>query len=269
MAVANRSKSNLPGGLLANRNFILLWCAYAVSAMGDHLSEMAILRSQDALSEEVDVTPIFARMTFVFFIPFFVLGPIAGLLADRAPRRTLMVAADVARFSILLGFGAMIGWASRFDPQWGPVAPILLVGLFAAMFSPARSALLPTLIRPQQLVRANGLIAGVGIIATMVSLKLGGELADAGVSAQKAFRLDAATFALSAVLLLLMRLPRGSAARDDVQASPTTFRATAAGLRAGFRYVRQHRSVFEMLLIAGIVWFLWRLLRLGGPWFDL
>ena len=94
----------------------------------------------------------------------------------------------------------------------------------------------------------------------MVSLRLGGELADAGVSAQATFRLDAATFAVSAILLLLMRLPRGSDAVGEVRASPTTFRTTASGLRAGFRYVRDHRSIFEMLLIAGSVWFCGRLL---------
>ena len=42
--------------LLHNRNFILLWAAYGFSAMGDHLSEMAILKTQDAATSQVDVT---------------------------------------------------------------------------------------------------------------------------------------------------------------------------------------------------------------------
>ncbi|MDO8631724.1 MAG: hypothetical protein Q7R41_14650, partial [Phycisphaerales bacterium] len=65
-------------GLLRNPNFILLWCAYGISAMGDHLSELAILKTQDALNTTVDVTPLAARMTFMFFVPFFLLAPIAG-----------------------------------------------------------------------------------------------------------------------------------------------------------------------------------------------
>ena len=52
--------------LLSNRGFVLLWCAYGISAMGDHLSEMAILAHMGVLEEGIDVTPLQARMTFVF-----------------------------------------------------------------------------------------------------------------------------------------------------------------------------------------------------------
>ena len=128
--------------LLRNRGFILLWCAYGVSAVGDHLSEMAILKTRNILDEGVDITPLMARMTFVLFVPFFVLGPIAGILADRLPRRGLMIAADVARCAIMFSFAALIGWTQDWG-SWGPFAPLLLVGVFAAMFSPARSAMLP------------------------------------------------------------------------------------------------------------------------------
>ena len=55
-------------GLLRNRNFVFLWCAYAISAVGDHLSELAVLKTQNALSADVDITPLTARITFMFFI---------------------------------------------------------------------------------------------------------------------------------------------------------------------------------------------------------
>lgn len=190
--------------LLGNRNFMLLWCAYGVSAMGDHLSELAILKTQDALNAHVDVTPLIARMSFVFFLPFFLFGPLAGMLADRFPRRLLMITADLARCVIMFFFAALIartrGWTT-----WGPFLPLLLAGVFAAVFSPARSALLPVLIRPQQLVRANGMIAGLGIIATMCAYKLSGYLVE-HYPAEVSFRLDAGTFLASAALLSLMRL---------------------------------------------------------------
>lgn len=260
MTVAD-SQTHLPGRLLTNRNFILLWSAYAISALGDHLSEMAILQTQDALSKDVDVTPIFARMTFMLFIPFLLLGPFAGLLADRLPRRGIMVAADVVRCGIMLVFGTLIEWTSRFHPQWGPVAPIFLVGIFAALFSPARAAMVPALIRPTQLIRANGLIAGMGIISTFLSLKLGGWLADRGTEPAFTFQLDAATFAASALLLLAMRPPPQHAARraDDILASGLQ------QLRVGFQYARTHRSVLEMLIIAGVVWFCGALVKSSVP----
>jgi 1-acyl-sn-glycerol-3-phosphate acyltransferase len=248
MTSVNRPALPAPTGLSGNRNFVLLWSAYGISALGDHLSEMALLKTQGALSAEVDVTPLTARITFIFFVPF-LLAPGMGALADRLSRRGLMVSADLVRGAVMFMMAAMIAWTSPWGP-WGSFAPLLVVGLFAAMFSPARSALLPTLIRPDQLVRANALLSGLGIIATMAAAKIGGMLADR-YEPVVAFRLDAATFMSSAVLLLLMRPPRRAAA-ELVGPHPSSVRDDLLG---GFRYACSHRHVMELLAVAALVWF--------------
>ncbi len=236
-------------GLLHNANFIFLWCAYGISALGDHLSEMAILKTQDALNVNVDVTPLTARMTFMFFVPFFVLAPIAGALADRVSRRGLMVFADFVRCGIMFFFAALIAMTSTAG-SWGAYLPLLPIGVFAALFSPARSALLPTLVRPDQLVRANGMLAGLGIIATMCAALVGGYLAN-HYHPQLAFRVDAGTYFLSAVLLLMMRPP----ARPAVIRSERSRGNWVREVGDGFRYARSHRHVRELLIVAALVWF--------------
>ena len=249
MATTIHNQSRVPVGLLRNRNFALLWCAYGVSAMGDHISEMAILKTQDALNAGVDITPLNARMTFTFFVPFFLLAPVAGMLADRFPRRLLMILADAARCLIMFGFAGLIAWTQDWG-AWGPFMPLLAVGAFAALFSPARSALLPTLIRPEQLVRANGMISGLGFIATMAAAKISGWLADHYVPVVS-FRVDAVTFLGSAILLVFLRPPRLHAEVRDGRSLSSSLR----DLRAGFRYARCHRHVLELLAIAALVWF--------------
>ena len=237
-----------PSSLLRNRNFLLLWGAYAVSAFGDHLSEMAILKTQNALQSDT-ATAMMARMTFLFFVPFVLFGPITGLLADRLPRRAVMVTADLARAGIMLSFAAIIGWTQDWS-VWGPYLPLLALGTFAAAFSPARFALLPTLIRSSQLVRANGMISGLGIIATMASAVVGGYLAE-HYAARIAFRLDAVTYVASAVLLLLLIPPR----QARLNAGGGGSASSAGQIVAGFRYARVHRRVLELLAVAAIVWF--------------
>lgn len=237
----------IPDVLLRNRNFVLLWAAYAISAMGDHLSEMAILRTQNALVPGVDVTPMYARMTFLFFLPFLLVAPVAGWLADRLPRRGLMIFADLARAAIVFFLWQLItlmqGWGS-----WGPFLPLLMVGAFAAVFSPARSALLPTILHPNQLVRANGMMGGVGIIATMAASIIGGHLAQQG-EVTLAFRLDAATFLASAILLAFLRPPAAEA-----HETRATEDSSLAGFLAGFQYARVHRHVIELIVVASLVW---------------
>lgn len=234
--------------LVGNRNFMLLWLAYGVSAIGDHISELAILKTQNAVNPDVDVTPLDARMTFLFFLPFFLIGPVAGCLADRLPRRGLMITADIVRAVVLISFAILLEWTSPWG-SWGPFLPLVLVGLFAALFSPARAALLPTLVRRDQLVRANGMIGGLGIIATMVALLIGGYLAD-HYHPEIAFRVDSATFLLSAVLLWMLRAPAPRSESNQRHGAGEVMR----DIKEGFRYTFCHRRVIELLIIAALVW---------------
>lgn len=240
--------------LYRNRNFILLWLAYGVSAFGDHVSEMALLKMQDALDPSVtDVTRRNAIMLFAFMAPFFCFGPIFGWLADRLPRRAIMVAADLIRavvilemFAILTGIHERLGHAPGAPLTVGvAILPLALLGVFAAMFSPARLSLLPTLVRTDQLIRANACTAGLGMIASIASFLVGAMLVER-YSVRANFVLDAATFLVSAALVFAVRPPAA------VHRAPGEH-----GLRAvteSFRYVRTHRRVFEVILVSTVFW---------------
>ncbi|MFO0973824.1 MAG: MFS transporter [Phycisphaerae bacterium] len=257
LSASSHSGPRPPDLLLRNRNFALLWCAYGISALGDHLSEMGLLQLQDALNPRVeDMISRKALMTFCFFVPFFLLGPAMGWLADRFARRRLMIFADLVRALCMVELPPLLfalqRWWDPSAPAGGPIAPgvtvlpLLVVGVFAAMFSPARSALLPTLIQPSQLVRANALTAGLGMIATIASYALGGWLVEhAGVRWN--FRVDGLTFVGSAMLVACIVVPRrrAPAARTASEGSPIV---------QGLRYVRDHRRVAEVIAVSAVLW---------------
>lgn len=246
--------------LYRNRNFILLWLAYGVSAFGDHVSRMALLKMQNALDPGVtDVTRRIAIMLFAFMTPFFCLGPVFGWMADRLPRRALMIAADLLRavvifemFSILMG---VHHWLGR-DPQ-APISvgvailPLAMLGTFAAMFSPARLSLLPTLVQPDQLIRANACTAGLGMIASIASFYIGALLVErVGVRAN--FIVNSLTFTASAAFVFLIRPSEAVPPRAArvVGASETGARA----ILDAFRYVRCHHRVLEVILVSVVFW---------------
>ncbi len=230
---------------------MLLWCAYGISAMGDHFSEFAILAKQNALSPEIDITPLQARMTFVFMLPFFVLGAFAGALADRLPRRSIMIAADLIRAAIMLSFMWLIGSSTElFGTRWGPYLPLGLVGVFAAIFSPARAAMVPMLVKTEELVPANALIGGLGMIGTMLAALFSGELAGRGM-VQTAFTIDAFTFLASAgCLFMISRRWHPITEQTPARAEPFVVSVTE-----GVRYVATHRRVAQLIGIAVVFWF--------------
>ena len=244
-----------PSSLIGNRNFLLLWAAYGVSAMGDHISESALLKTQNAMTSH-NMTQLQALISFMFFVPYFLLGPFTGLLADRLPRRGIMIFADLVRAALMFNFVMLIGWFGS-EAGWAAFTPVLIVGIFAAMFSPARSALLPTLVAEDQLVRSNAMISGLGVIASMIAVLVGGYLADR-YPAHYSFQIDAATFAGSAILLAFIVPPARERQRQAAEVSPRA-------LLEALRDIREHRRVMQLIVIAVVVWACGSVVRSSVP----
>ncbi|MFO0839902.1 MAG: MFS transporter [Phycisphaerae bacterium] len=273
-AAAEKPTRALPDWLVRNRNFVLLWAGYGVAAIGDHLSEMALLKERGGL-DRPDATRIQALITFGFFLPFVLLGPLAGWWSDRFSRRTTMIVADVVRAIIVFNLSfvvlqlerwleperfpgtPMIVSISRPPQALGPpspgvgdfaiVIPLTLVGILAAFFSPARQAMLPTLIRDDQLVRANAMINALGTIGAILSAVIGGWLAE-HAGATWNFHLNALTFMLSATFVFLISMRRTRAVPHP------PLEGVLTPVIAGFRYVRGHRRVLQMILLLTVFW---------------
>ena len=252
MAHSPRPPISLPELLIRNRNFVLLWGAYGISAIGDHLSEMALLQEAGGLQRH-DITRVQALLTFCFFVPFVVLGPLAGWWADRFSRKWTMVATDLIRAGIMVSISFVVPLLLR--AGWGDFAvalPLLVTGGFAAFFSPARQALLPTLIRDEQLVRANAMLSAMGTIGAILSGWLGGKLVDMALAGHFHivwnYRLDAITFVLSASLLVAISMRRARTAAH------TPLVGVWTPLIEGFRYVRAHRRILQIILLGTAFW---------------
>ncbi len=245
--------TTFPPRLRLNTNFLFLWAAYGISAFGDHLSEFGLMRLMQVESGQ-EQTRVTAAMTFVFFLPYFALGPLAGLASDRLPRKIIMIVADVVRAAIVVAIPlvpVLAGLAAdEAVPMYWGLLPLLMVGTFAAFFSPARLSILPTLVPDSQLVRANSVINGMGTICAMISFMVGGWLAANYLT--WTFRIDALTFLVSAACVLMIRVPPGRPKLADAMAVPEG--GWWQNLREGFRYVRQHRRVGYLILLTTVFW---------------
>lgn len=225
---------------------------------------MALLDMQQATHRE-DSTRISAIIMFALMLPFFLGGPVMGWLADRLPRKWIMIFADLARFALMLSmpmiFAGMFhgladtSWQLKPGTEghppilnpWAYALPLFVTGCFAAMFSPARAAMLPTLIRTDQIVRANGLMNAMGPIATIASFLIGGELVTR-YGANVNFQVDAFTFLASAGLIFCIIPPRRiPALRNATAPQPNR-------LRDGLAYCATHRRVIELILLALLFW---------------
>lgn len=237
----------MPNWLLQNRNFVLLWAAYFIAAAGDNLNDLGQLKLLEAMQGE-ESTRLMALMMFGLFVPYIVFGPLAGWFADRFSRKWTMISADVARAAVVINFGVLIPLLLK----WGcgsftVMLTQMSLGVLAAFFSPARQAMLPTLVRSDQLVRANGMIGAIAPIGAMIGFLVGGYIVES-IGAQWNFRINGMTYCLSALLILAIIPPKqhrlGRAPHETV----------FGPLLEGFAYVRGHLRVAQMILLGALFW---------------
>ncbi|HEX5504423.1 MAG TPA: MFS transporter [Thermomicrobiales bacterium] len=192
---------------LTRRDFRYLFLGQAVSQFGDWINKVALIVLVYQLTGRQAAV---ALVMLAQLLPRAVILPFGGVLADRYPKRDLMLMADLVR--AFLATTMILVTTAR--GLWWMLAAVLAMQGLAAVFNPARSATIPALVPREHLGAANAINSLSGQLAFFLGPALGGLfIALWGVDA--VFLLNAATFLLSAFFLWRMRLvepaPKGVA----------------------------------------------------------
>jgi DHA3 family macrolide efflux protein-like MFS transporter len=215
--------------LIRNNSFLLLWTGQFISQMGDRLAMVAFpWLVYESTRSTLSTGVVFALYT----LPYILFGPVAGVLIDRLNKRSVMVVADVLRAALVV----MVPFAASHS-LFAVYVLSFTMATAAVFFEPSKLALLPDIVPPGGLMRANSLMATGENLTEILGYTLAGFML-AFVSTTTAFRIDSASFAISAVALVLMKYR-----------APLQERAAAASslwheLREGFRFLRRHRGLF-------------------------
>ena len=212
--------------ILQNANFRWLWGGQVVSLLGDWFN---LIASAILIAELTDSGLALGVLFTIRMLAPFAVAPIAGIFADRYNRKYLLIITDLVRAVVVLGF-LFVQDAS--DIWLLYVLTVLLFGV-SGFFSPARSAILPDITSPQELGTANTLGAASWSVMLAVGAAIGG-LTTGLFGSQTAFIIDGCTFAISAGLLLKIKLP---GPRSTAGESPGRARLTA------LRYMLQHPDI--------------------------
>jgi MFS family permease len=184
--------------LVRNRNYRLLFIGQSLSQLGDWMNRVALL----VLAYRLTGSPIaVALLQLATLLPRVLISPFGGVLADRYQKRLLMITLDLLRALLALS----LIFADTSGQLWLAGATLLLMHSFAAIFNPARSAVLPALVPREQLGSANALNDVTGQSAFFIGPVIGGWIiATWGIHA--VFLINGATFVISALLIALIRL---------------------------------------------------------------
>ncbi|MFI5830000.1 MFS transporter [Streptomyces sp. NPDC051578] len=218
--------------LSGNRDFNVFWLGQALSVLGGSASAVAlpllVLAATGSVFQMGLVTVVSAATSVVT-------GTFAGYVADRADRRRLMIACDLAR-ALLLGAVPFLWLAA--PRVWLLYLLTAPVGVLKGLFDVAYVTAVPSLVAPGDLIRANGRLMGTFALGTLLGPVAAG-VVTGGVGAAWALGLDGATFLVSAVSLLWVRFtPRPGEERE--RPGPGGAAMLREVFAAGFRFLWAH-----------------------------
>src|ERR1700731_3813387 len=188
--------------LKTNRNYRYAWSGQVVSEIGDHFNNVAVFSLALANTRSgLVVTGIMLSRA----IPAVMAGPIAGVVLDRLDRKRIMIASDLVRAVVALGFILAV---PRKD-TWLLYLLSALLMFASPFFTSGRSAILPTIASKEELHTANSLTQTTQWMTLTIGAFLGGTTV-MQFGYEWAFRFNALSFAFSALCISGLRLKTGS-----------------------------------------------------------
>jgi DHA3 family macrolide efflux protein-like MFS transporter len=217
--------------LALNGSFGALWSGQLISLFGDRVHQVAIAAIVFVLTD----SPIAVALVFVAAtLPNLLFGPIAGTLVDRWDHREVLVVSDILRAAVVV----IMPIAATVN-LWLVYPLAFLLTSISIFFRPARVAILPRLVREDELLTANSALWIGETMADVIGFPLAGLFVALVADAVSiAFWFDGATYLASALLLSTL-IPRPV----ETEAPPgATAEPAAEGFRgelvAGWRFLR-------------------------------
>ncbi len=223
-------------------SYFPLWLSQLVSNFGDTLHYIALVVLVYQLTGQGLAVAVLVAAEVV---PVLLLGPVAGVVIDRFSRKAVLIASDLIRAGLVL---------SLLWPQGTWHAYLVAAGVAAGntFFNPTVQAVIPALTTEEQRLAANSVAWSTGRLVQILASALAGGLI-ALVGTQVAFGLNAATFVVSALLLLRLAIP-AHAGHVGEQAKRGLGRFLADA-REGLRFARTDPFVSRLLLVQALASF--------------
>lgn len=226
-----------------NRDYRLLLSASSVSNLGDGILAVALPWLATLLSGNAMLV---AAVATAQRLPWFLFSLPAGVWTDRVDRRLLMVRADMVRVALMAVTVAMV-LSQPAVPGAGPILVLVLVafliGSAEVVRDNAAQTLLPSIVAPDDLERANGQMWSAEQVAgQFAGPPLAGLLIGAGVALP--FGLDATICALAAGLVWMIVLP---------PRAPGRHAGFWPALREGLVWMRRNPAILRLAIMLGVI----------------
>ena len=227
--------------IFQNRIFRNIWLAQLISSMGSALTTLA---ASVLVFRLTGSTLSVGLMLIATSGPTIVIGLLAGVFVDRYDRKRIMLASDLLRAILIF----LIPFLIPYSINWLYIIVALTSGI-TQFFESAHASVLPEVASDEELSSANALMSVSSVGSQMIGFALAG-LIVSNLPVEWAFYLDAVTFVLSTILILVTHLPTLPAIED------TSLYAVGQNLKAGLQTVTGIPILRSLFIVAAPIFLL-------------
>lgn len=222
------------------RSYLLFWSGQLVSLLGSSISQFVIIWW---ITLETESTLYLALASVLGLAPIVILGPLAGVLADRWNRKLLILAADL--FQALTTLALILLFLFDVAAIWQVLVLLILKGVFQAFHMPSVFAIIPTMVPRERLSRMNGVnylfTSAVSLAGPVVAALLLGLW-----TITQILWIDVVTFLVALAPLLIIRIPSVLKEQDKSSSFRRQF-------EEGFGFIRKARGLLPLIMLATAV----------------
>lgn len=228
--------------LIQNKDYLLLVLGQLVSKLGSSINTIGL--TLYVLKFDNPVMSL-GLLSLLLMVPWTLLGPYAGILADRYSKKTIIILCDIARgfLSIGLYFVTNIGLF---------YAIVFVQTLFDILFAPAIGGYLPFIVKKDDLDEANSLYASSGKLASLAGPAIGGFIV-AWLGASAVFVINGVAFILSGISEMFISITGAVTKKEEVTQKPSTKKE----LLEGIAYTKEHKNILFIIIFFAVasIWF--------------
>lgn len=232
-------------GVFKNRNFLKLWIGQIFSYLGDAIVQIALMAW--VINQGGKAGPEMSKILFFFVLPSFLLSPLAGILADRFSRKTLMVVSNFIRAGLVFVLPAIIFGKLHFQ---GTELQILiyafsfLMGTGSAFFYPAKQSAVPNLVKAEHLQFANALNAGSSTVAILLGAVITGLFVNK-VGLANSLWINGIIYLISAGLISIISFKNA-----HVSSQSTVKTGFIEGRKFLYKYLFTHKNTRRVIIMS-------------------
>jgi len=224
-----------PFAVFKRRDFTLMWLGQLVDTIGSSLTSLA---ASILIYRETGSAASVGLMLIATAAPSLFVGLFAGVIVDRYDRKRIMIAANLIRAVLVF----LIPLLVPLNTAWLYIL-VALTSTVGQFFDPAHESVLPEVAPDEELAAANSLMAISSFGSTAIGFAASGLLASLG-DLKWAFYIDALTFLLSAVFIVLIDI------KPLVVDAKTNAAVVASNLRSGLQYLFDTPILRSLFLVS-------------------